>query len=181
MSNSGVRLTPASRFNSTLTTARQKNLNGVYDPHTNRMQYPTTMQPTHARWEPAPDDLSTMTSDIKTLTFNSSSQPPSPSSKKTIFTPVAPVYSRNFCIVDTVYENPPASNLGIPGPDGAVMDIGFNGLEGVSQDIIDELPEDCRREFEKALEKERIWKGGWHTESRDGMRRGPIIDKGLIS
>lgn len=40
-----------SRFNSVLAHNRLGNLRGVYDIHTNSMQYPKTMQPTHARFE----------------------------------------------------------------------------------------------------------------------------------
>ncbi|PGH23322.1 hypothetical protein AJ80_02574 [Polytolypa hystricis UAMH7299] len=44
----------ASLFNSRLLAARREAQNGVYDIHTNTMQYPQHMQPTHARWEAIP-------------------------------------------------------------------------------------------------------------------------------
>ena len=81
-------------------------------------------------------------------------------------------------VIDTVYENAPASNLGVPGPDGGVFDIGFNGLSDVSEDVRKELPPECLAAFEEALEKERVWKGNWGLERRDGLRRAPKIDKG---
>ncbi|RAK73876.1 nuclear localization protein Npl6 [Aspergillus fijiensis CBS 313.89] len=47
----------ASNFNSLLSQTRRMNLDGQYDIHTNLMQYPKIMQPSHARWErvPPPD------------------------------------------------------------------------------------------------------------------------------
>ncbi|KAL9057184.1 MAG: hypothetical protein Q9162_002512 [Coniocarpon cinnabarinum] len=47
----------ASRFNSSLSAARKEAHNGVYDPHTNLMSYPQTMQPTHAIWEEVEEPL----------------------------------------------------------------------------------------------------------------------------
>ncbi|EHL01378.1 putative Chromatin structure-remodeling complex subunit rsc7 [Glarea lozoyensis 74030] len=151
----------ASRFNSGLALQRKAILNGIYDPHTNIMQYPKIMQPTHAKW----------------IQINDHS-PPSDAPSDTIFTPVDPIISRNYMVVDTVYESAPASNLGVPGPDGAVYDIGFNGLEGVSEDIKAELPPECLKAFEEAVGKERVWKESWGSEGRDGARRAPKIDKG---
>jgi chromatin structure-remodeling complex protein RSC7 len=98
----------------------------------------------------------------------------------TIFTPVKPVHAQHFLIVDTVYENPPYSHLGLPGPDGDGIDLGFKGLSSISEDIYNELPPECRKAFEGALAKELEWKKKWRTETEDSMRRPPIIDKGLI-
>lgn len=83
-------------------------------------------------------------------------------------------------IVDTVYESAPASNLGVPGPDGDFHDFGFNGLSNISDDIKAELPEDCRQAFEEALQKEMQWKNRWGSEGHSGHRRAPIIDKGVV-
>lgn len=177
-----------SRFNSTLTSLRRANLNGIYDPHTNIMHYPKTMQPTHARWEQIDDheaQTAARTNGTVTTTNGTSNHYHSAANKdsenpSTIFPPVKPIYSRNYMIIDTVYQSAPASHLGIPGPDGDDYDLGFNGLSAVSDDIKDELPPECRKAFEQALAKEKEWKGRWDSEARDGHRRNPAIDKGLI-
>lgn len=84
-------------------------------------------------------------------------------------------------IIDTVFESAPSTNYGVPGPDGDVHDLGFNGLSSVSDDIKAELPPECLKAFEEALEKETQWKNKWGTETSDTHRRPPIIDKGVIS
>jgi chromatin structure-remodeling complex protein RSC7 len=97
-----------------------------------------------------------------------------------MFTPVKPIYSRNYMIVDTAYETPPYSNLGVPGPDGDVYDLGFNGLSAVSDEVKAELPPESLAAFEEALAKEMEWKNKWGTEGTDAHRKAPVIDKGLI-
>ncbi|KFY64212.1 hypothetical protein V497_01796 [Pseudogymnoascus sp. VKM F-4516 (FW-969)] len=171
----------ASRFNSSLAAIRRQNLTGVYDPHTNTMQYPQSMQPTHARWEPVEQPLDDATAGMQAITVSAPSPSSDPSaSADTIFPPVPPQLARNFLIVDTVYENASHSNLGIPGPDGEGMDLGYSGLGGVGEDIKELLPEECRVAFERAVERERVWKGGWGTEEQDARRGRLVIDKGVI-
>jgi chromatin structure-remodeling complex protein RSC7 len=143
----------------------------MYDVHTNVMQYPKTMQPTHAKWVQINDDEVEADGHIKD---HGDSETPS------IFTPVKPIYSRNYIIVDTAYETPPYSNVGVPGPDSDVYDMGFNGLSTVSDDVKAELPPECLAAFEAALAKEMEWKNKWGTEGTDAHRKAPIIDKGLI-
>jgi len=174
----------ASLFNSQLTNLRRKNLNGVYDTHTNVMQYPAIMQPTHARWE-ARDPITEVANGLNGVRVSDTEHQSEDLSAKDIeasstLPPVKPLYARHFLIVDTLYENPPHSNLGYPGPDGDVRDLGFNGLSSVSNDIRDELPAECRKAFDEALAKEKEWKNRWGTETRDSMRKAPIIDKGLF-
>lgn len=60
------------------------------------------------------------------------------------------------------------------------MDLGFKGLEGVGEDVKELLPAECREAFERALGRERVWKGGWGTEVEDGRRGRLVIDKGVI-
>lgn len=153
------------------------------------MQYPLVMQPTHARWERVHDDVDEASSSLKQLTTDARMEgtdgehPASLSSEKendTIFPPVNPIITKNFLVVDTVYENPSYSGFGIPGPDGSSMDLAQNNLSSIPQHLIDELPEDCRLALEVAQEKERGWMDTFGTESRDGSRRQPIIDKGII-
>lgn len=144
------------------------------------MQYPQIMQPTHARWEPV-EPVDDATAGMEAITV--SSTPPSPSApptSDTIFPPVPPQLARNFLIVDTLYENATHSHLGVPGPDGGAMDVGFSGLEGVGEDVKELLPVECREAFERALGRERVWKGGWGTEEEDGRRGRLVIDKGVI-
>ncbi|CAG8955504.1 hypothetical protein HYFRA_00010371 [Hymenoscyphus fraxineus] len=159
----------ASGFNSRLTEMRKKNIHGVYDVHTNTMQYPASMQPTHARWEHIDDEAV-----AAEILVNGQGT----GAAKTIFPPVNPVISRNHIIIDTVFETPPSFHLGVPGPDGHGVDLSFNGLEGVSDELKDLLPPECREAFEAALTKEKEWKSRWATEAEDGHRKAPKIDKG---
>jgi chromatin structure-remodeling complex protein RSC7 len=164
------------------------------------MHYPAIMQPTHARWEvvtdtePNPDEetngslCETSTTarshheeeDLPEADAPSADAPPADAPPATIFRPIRPVYSRNFLIVDTLYENPSHSNLGIPGPQSFSDDVGFPGLSEISDEIKDLLPPECRREFDRALSSELEWKAKWSTEANDSLRRAPVIDKGLI-
>ncbi|CAL3963644.1 hypothetical protein PZA11_001200 [Diplocarpon coronariae] len=162
----------ASQFNADLAVQRRDILKGIYDPHTNIVHYPKHMQPTHARWEQIDDHQGAANVSLS----NGFAE----AEEASIFTPVKPIYSKNFMIVDTVYESAPASDLGVPGPDGDFHDIGFNGLSRISDDIKAELPEECRIAFEKALEKEMQWKNKWGSESQSGHRKAPVIDKGVV-
>ncbi|CZT05022.1 related to nuclear localization protein NPL6 [Rhynchosporium agropyri] len=162
----------ASRFNAALGAVRRQTLGGIYDPHTNIMHFPKTMQPTHARWEQI-DDNKAAAEELR----NGHDQE---QAEQSIFPPVKPIYSKNYLIVDTVYESAPASTFGIPGPDGDYYDLGLNGISGISDDIKAELPEECRLALEEALEKEMQWKNKWGSESQSGHRRAPIIDKGVV-
>ena len=160
------------------------------------MFYPTIMQPTHARWEqvpppPASSDtkllMNGLTNGYKHIngTTEHSDQdsamdiediprsqeaPPQP----TIFSDVPPAISRNFAVIDTHYIEPPISGTGYPGPDGHVTDptSGPNGLSSIPNDLLDELPEDCRRAFEEAKRTELQWKKQWGTEAHSAMRAG---------
>lgn len=149
------------------------------------MQYPAIMQPTHARWEPVTSMEDTTANGLMDgLTINEKHDPeklPDANAQtSSIFSPVKPAHARNFLIVDTVYENPPYSHLGVPGPNGQSLDTSFNGLAAVSDEIKDLLPPSCREAFDAALAKELEWKSRWGTEAQDSMRKPPIIDKGLI-
>ncbi|KAK2765608.1 hypothetical protein FQN54_008462 [Arachnomyces sp. PD_36] len=206
----------ASRFNSTLSTSRKENMQGTYDIHTNMMQFPRITQPTHARWEPVPPPdeptAEDLTNDFPTLHLtngtskaisnqpaNESSRPPSssrsstPTPPDTIFTPIPPIYSRNFTIHDIHYETPANTSLGLPGPDGDALELGFGGSipsaedeesatdkEGDINKILDrcfandsvlaELPPECRAAYREAAEREWEWKKRWGGETRDGLR-----------
>ncbi|KAF2969202.1 hypothetical protein GQX73_g4306 [Xylaria multiplex] len=155
----------ASRFNAELAAVRRQNALGVYDVHTNLLQYPAIMQPTHARIEQVTD----------------SSSPTDPNTNPR-FPPLDPRIPRNFTVIDTYMETPPA------GISSAVYEkrevpaflAEFQGLGSVSSDILDELPPECREAFDKALEREKAWKGKWGTEKAMAHRREPIIDAAIV-
>ncbi|KAK5125752.1 hypothetical protein LTR85_012027 [Meristemomyces frigidus] len=185
----------ASRFNSALAAVRRSTLDGVYDTHTNMMYYPKIMQPTHARWEhvPPPPEVSGPKPLVNGLTnghnlTNGTTEHSDhdvamdveeiPRSQEvpqsTIFSDVPAVISRNFAVIDTHYKAPPISNAGYPGPDGNVADptSGPNGFSSIPDDLIDELPEDCRRALEVAKRSENQWKKQWGTEAQSALRQG---------
>ncbi|QDS75680.1 hypothetical protein FKW77_007615 [Venturia effusa] len=168
----------ASLFNSHITKTRRSNLNGIYDPHTNIMHFPKITQPTHARWEEVDEELphkashgltngvSALTNGIHDVDLNVTSVKESGG----IFSPLPSIITRNFLVVDTKFESPPISGLGIPGPDGDSVDVGPNGLPDVSDDILAELPPQCRQALEAAKDQEIQWKTQWKSEVEDGAR-----------
>jgi len=87
-----------------------------------------------------------------------------------MFSPLPPIITRNFLVVDTHFSSPPISGVGLPGPDGPVLDVGPIGLPDASEDILTELPPECRTAFEEAKSKEEMWKNSWGTEVEDGAR-----------
>lgn len=171
----------ASRFNSALALQRRHSLNGVYDVHTNIMQYPKIMQPTHARWQQVlPTSPASRTPPTAADHINGN-LPDGPngtighsdgreSAADTIFPDISPVFTRNFMISDTYYETPPASVLGYPGPDEEILDVGPGGLTRVPEHLLAELPESCRQSFVEARAVEKAWKQRWGTDHDDGAR-----------
>lgn len=144
------------------------------------MFFPKIMQPTHARWEQIPPPGDSHTSyDQKLLTNglpNGDHKLPNgtsehePQAQPTIFASISPIISRNYTVVDTVYDAPPISHAGYPGPDGDVEDLasGPNGLGSISDELVQELPVECRAAFEEARRREREWKTGWGRERERG-------------
>lgn len=193
-----------STFNSSLFNTRRATLEGAYDIHTNAIQYPKIMQPTHARWErlppPDPRTASKLTKGFSTLTLanESDSVPPAEedpvhdternpttttTTKSTMFSSIPSSLSRRFAIHDTIYETPPYSNQGIPGPDGDVHSLGSNGIislanpqhpEFVTPEILAELPPECKEALVETAVREWEWKSNWHSEMDDGARTRPI-------
>lgn len=106
------------------------------------------MQPTHAKWEPV--------------------QP----SDTPLFPPISSAISSNYLVTDTIFVSPPTIAAPVPGPDGSARALGSNGLSGISKEVLDELPDECRGAFEEALREEQGWKGTWSGETHDGMRGG---------
>jgi hypothetical protein len=123
------------------------------------MQYPKIMQPTHARWEQIDDN------EVKFKGATANDQ--NLGDDQTIFPPVDPILSRNYMVVDTIYESAPASNLGVPGPDGGVYDIGFNGLSDISDDIKSDLPPECLKASKRPWRKNVLGSrnGGWKVKT----------------
>lgn len=158
------------------------------------MQYPKIMQPTHARWEhlPAPSAASkalrpssdgangvlingAVDHDKDHEMVDGDQQ----QEAETIFPPVRPLYSRNFLIVDTHFVGPSISDLGVPGPDGDVVDIEHRGLIDVPDEVLSALPRDCLKAFVEARDEELKWKNGWGTETEDGLRARFKVDYNL--
>lgn len=156
-----------------MTAERKANLNGIYDVHTNVVQYPKIMQPTHARWVQIDDDE--VAAKVQAGTYVPE--------KDTIFPPVDPIYSRNYMVVDTYYDSNPTTNYN-PGLDGDSRDLGFNGLSAITPEVyaalVEEHPE-CVQAFDEALARELEYKKKWQSETTDTLRKAPVIDKGVIS
>lgn len=123
-------------------------MNGIYDIHTNVMQWPANTQPTHARWE-AVDDISDRE------TFNKDSRLPHLNS----------VYSRNFRIHDICLDSAPESWFSKPGADAE-----STGLTSVPLEVLEELPQAALSAFANARDREANWRGKWQTERIDGLR-----------
>jgi chromatin structure-remodeling complex protein RSC7 len=156
---------------------RRQRLHGVYDIHTNQMHYPAIMQPTHAR----------------IVQVNDGDEPEQQSPSTSLLQPVKPAVSRNFLIMDTHLQTPPAgitpSAYDVPlrtSPADRALSAqadllsSFKGLGAVSDDIRDLLPEDCRRAFDAARGKEHEWFSHWGDEATHACRREPIVDKAIV-
>lgn len=179
---------------------RRANLNGVFDIHTNLVQYPKVMQPTHVRWErlppPDPRAASRLMKGMSSLSLTNGTaretEPHEPSTEPndttteqppTIFSSIPASLSNRFAIHDIHYESPPYSNMGIPGPDGDLNDLGPNGFitianplqpEFMSADVLSELPAECREALLDAAASEYEWKTKWAGEVDDGARSRPL-------
>lgn len=112
------------------------------------MQWPSHLQPTHARWELVDDRNNTGSS-------NSPGRLPR----------LDPVYGRNFRIHDLCLESAPESWFGTTG-----LDEELDGLSSIPPTVLEELPADCLRSFQEAKAREAKWREKWHTERIDGLR-----------
>ncbi|KAG6191640.1 hypothetical protein E4U10_004446 [Claviceps purpurea] len=157
----------ASIFNASINAIRRFNNRGVYDVHTNMMQYPAMMQPTRVRIQQVPPPPSDTT------------KAASASAK---FPPVPLRMARNFLIMDTYCENAPSNEASLPCSKETPADFvaSFNGLEALSGEIKDLLPRECRAALDKALEAEEEFRSRWGTERETMARRDPIIDKAIV-
>jgi chromatin structure-remodeling complex protein RSC7 len=120
------------------------------------------MQPTHARIE-----------QVSSLAESNDSAR---------FPPLDPRISRNFTVIDTYMETPPTgvSPAAYERRDSPAFLSEFQGLEAVSDDILEDLPPECRKAFDQALEKEKAWKAAWGPERTMTHRRAPIIDAAIV-
>lgn len=150
-----------------LTNARQENDEGHYDIHTNTVQWPGTMQPTHARWENIERERGNGDEDAQRKLVNGTNGAEHDIDEElsSIFQKLSPVYPRNFMINDLTLESAPQSRFGPPG-----LDNDPQSLSSLPQDVLDELPADCRQALDEAKEQEVLWKSQWSTESTDGKR-----------
>ncbi|KAL8692506.1 MAG: hypothetical protein Q9218_002480 [Villophora microphyllina] len=156
----------ASRFNTSIASLRRQNLEGVYDPHTNTLQYPKIMQPTHARWEAH----STSSACLSIEGINDQD------GQAEIDSRIVPsVLKRNFLISDTYFQGAPLSGFGIPGPDGDVLDVGPPGLAAMSESAANALPVECRIAWEPVRQEAAKWQNSWSGEDSDGARTQPRI------
>lgn len=183
-------------------------MGGTFDIHTNAVHYPQIMQPTHVRYErvPPPDPRSTaeLNNDMSSLTIGNQdptvietetdSKPEITNDSATqnestekqpanIFPPVPASISENYVVEDIVYESPPYSNMGLPGPDGDLRSLGPNGLvsianphhpEFMNPEIIAMLPDDCKEALIDAAANEVAWKSRWSSESDNCARSRPL-------
>ncbi|KAK3109822.1 chromatin structure-remodeling complex subunit RSC7 [Teratosphaeriaceae sp. CCFEE 6253] len=171
----------ASRYNSSMTALRRANLDGVYDAHTNMLFYPQIMQPSHARWEQIPppphttarrpmanghanDSPHTNGTNHPTDSNDDMDVEELPPSPPTMFSQIPALISRNFAVIDTHFTAPPVTAFSYPGLNDPP------GLSGIPDDVLDELPAECRRAFEQARRDELRWKQQWGSEAQSALR-----------
>jgi chromatin structure-remodeling complex protein RSC7 len=129
------------------------------------MQYPVIMQPTHARIEQVLDSSNS-----------------TDSNEDARFPSLDPRVPRNFTVIDTYMETPPAgiSSTVYEQREVPAFLADFQGLGAVSSDILVDLPPECREAFDKAMERERAWKATWGIEQILAHRHAPIIDAAIV-
>ncbi|KAG6004188.1 hypothetical protein E4U21_001329 [Claviceps maximensis] len=163
----------ASIFNASINAIRRLNNRGVYDVHTNVMQYPAMMQPTRVRIEQVSPHESTTTNTSTTAATWTTSQK---------FPPVSPRMAKNFLIMDTYCESAPSNEASRPCSKEIPADFvaSFHGIEALSNDIKDLLPRECRAALDKALLANAAFQSRWGTERETMSRRDPVIDKAIV-
>jgi chromatin structure-remodeling complex protein RSC7 len=146
----------ASRFNSSLASARNFNFDGLYEIHTNSTQWPSHLMSTHGRWEKLDD-----------------SQPDNSACITRRLPQLKPVYARNFRIHDLCLESPAESNLGRPG-----VYLQNDKMRSLLPQVHEDLPEDCLTALREAQQLEAAWQTKWSCERKDGLRANflPSVD-----
>lgn len=121
------------------------------------------MQPTHARWE--------VCSVTDTCSSDESTKEGSPDGRvNSQFSPIPSIIQRNFVVADMYYASPPVTGIGLPGPDGDVLDVGPPGLAATAESVAAALPCECLRSLESARREAIKWKNLWQGEDQDGAR-----------
>ena len=151
-----------SRFNSQIGRQRRQNASGVYNVHTNYMQYPRHMQPTRVRWERV-DAEHPASLDAQANKTHDNLLPPKRSS--TIFPPPPGHYAEKFLIADTYFRNPTSSAAVILSHEEAYLGTGPPTLSQVTDDVLVELPDACRHQVLEAIAQERGWQHEWSGEN----------------
>lgn len=124
------------------------------------------MQPTHARWEAVGPGDATIPTGPSYLTNGISDEPEKVLLKnESIFPKLDPVYPRNFMIHDVHFESAPDSGMVVPG-----TSVDTKTLASIADDILEELPPECRQAFDEARTRETEWRSQWSTEATDGRR-----------
>lgn len=171
----------ASQFNAELAAIRRQNANGLYDPHTNAICYPQTMQPTHARWEQVDDSIDEPTPKRQRVDMvNGHNEPLARSGHglgdtSSLEKPSSFV-ARNFLVVDTHYVTSPDAALPAPGPtladDEGTIGTGSErrGLPDLSASELEGLPQEACAAYEYAKGTEQGWRSLWQGERQDGAR-----------
>lgn len=174
-----------SRFNTSLSQTRRKNFSGIYDVHTNLVHCPKTLQPSHAKWtevtqaDSSSDDHRPLQRMLEGPSKVDNLDQASSNVEK--FPSVAPLLARNFMITDVYYQTPSRPSLGYPGPDEEVWDIDPPGLAHVPDDVLAELPQECLRSFQDAVQEEKQWKHTWQGEAIDANRAALHITYNNVS
>jgi chromatin structure-remodeling complex protein RSC7 len=148
--------------------SRRESQEGHYDIHSNTVQWPRTMQPTHARWEtvePGETGRRRAEQNSELLDENNSAEGDVDQELSSLFKQLDPVYPRNFMIHDLYLEGAPESKFGPPG-----LDNDPQSLSSIPHDVLDDLPPNCRQAFKEAKKRELLWRSQWSTESVDGKR-----------
>ncbi|KOS20137.1 Chromatin structure-remodeling complex subunit rsc7 [Escovopsis weberi] len=171
----------ASAFNASINAIRKFNNQGVYDVHTNIVQYPAIMQPTLARIEQVGPGEGE--GEGRGERGEGEGEEAAAAAKRsTVFPPVPARLARSFYIADTYLETPAAGGAPTAAYSCDPSDLlaPFRGLGAVSDEVKELLPAECREAFDKALRQEREWRMRWGTEKTHTSRRDPIIDKAIV-
>jgi hypothetical protein len=89
--------------------------------------------------------------------------------KDSIFSPVPEAVRRNVMVVDVHYANPPQTIS-----HGTVSFYKGHRLRDTPDDVVDLLPEQCRKDFDAAREVEDNYDRQWGLERTDAHRRNPF-------
>ena len=150
---------------------RRQTLAGVYNIHTNFMQYPKIMQPTRVRWEYVknnkPRDDGVSRDDEMMIEGVVGERERTPLSE---YESERHPNASKFMVVDAHFDTPSASPLGYFGTGSDFTETDFSGLTSVSADVANVLPENCGDVFRRICAQERQWRQKWGREDDSAMR-----------